>query len=192
MVRAVGPREDRARRRRRGRCSRRRSSLRRRTSDLRRRTVPSRERARGHDDHRGLDAGARRRRPARGPLRPRGDVSSILDTLVLRFAAWRDHRRRGGRPDRLVGPDAAVPRADRLVVPRRSASGLPALRAARAEPAALARRARRRFHVEISDLAFAARLRREPELRPRSTRGSQATTDALEWEQRKHERLLAA
>ena len=31
---------------------------------------PSRERARGHDDHRGVHAAARRRRPARGSLRP--------------------------------------------------------------------------------------------------------------------------
>jgi len=53
---------------------------------------------------------------------------------------------------------------------------------------------RRRFGLEISDLVFAARLRREPELR-RAVDGWLAGADDLawvEWEQRKHERLLAA
>ena len=53
---------------------------------------------------------------------------------------------------------------------------------------------RRRFDLEISDLLFAARLRREPDLR-RAVDGWLAGTDDLawvEWEQRKHERLLAA
>ena len=53
---------------------------------------------------------------------------------------------------------------------------------------------RRRFGLEISDLVFAARLRREPELR-RAVDGWFAGADDLgwvEWEQRKHERLLAA
>ena len=53
---------------------------------------------------------------------------------------------------------------------------------------------RERFDVEISDLVFAARLRREPELR-KAVDGWLAGADDLawvEWEQRKHERLLAA
>jgi MerR family transcriptional regulator, copper efflux regulator len=53
---------------------------------------------------------------------------------------------------------------------------------------------RRRFGLEISDLLFAARLRREPDLR-RAVDGWLAGADDLawvEWEQRKHERLLAA
>jgi DNA-binding transcriptional MerR regulator len=53
---------------------------------------------------------------------------------------------------------------------------------------------RLRFGIEISDLVFAARLRREPELR-RAVDGWLAGADDLawvEWEQRKHERLLAA
>jgi DNA-binding transcriptional MerR regulator len=53
---------------------------------------------------------------------------------------------------------------------------------------------RARFDIEISDLVFAARLRREPELR-RAVDGWLAGADDLawvEWEQRKHERLLAA
>ncbi len=53
---------------------------------------------------------------------------------------------------------------------------------------------RRRFGLEPSDLVLAARLRREPELR-RAVDGWLAGADDLawvEWEQRKHERLLAA
>jgi MerR family copper efflux transcriptional regulator len=53
---------------------------------------------------------------------------------------------------------------------------------------------RRRFGLEISDIAFAARLRREPELRA-AVDGWLAGADDpgwVEWEQRKHERLLAA
>ena len=53
---------------------------------------------------------------------------------------------------------------------------------------------RARFDTEISDLVFAARLRREPELR-KAVDGWLAGADDLawvDWEQRKHERLLAA
>jgi len=53
---------------------------------------------------------------------------------------------------------------------------------------------RGRFDIEISDLVFAGRLRREPELR-KAVDGWLAGADDLawvEWEQRKHERLLAA
>ena len=75
---------------------------------------------------------------------------------------------------------------------------------------------RRRFGLEISDLVFAARLRREPDLRravdgwlagaddlarvrrtrgqsPRVLKAGAASSDLgwVEWEQRKHERLLA-
>jgi MerR family copper efflux transcriptional regulator len=52
---------------------------------------------------------------------------------------------------------------------------------------------RRRFAVEIGDLAFAARLRREPALRAAvDTWLHGSGVEALDWEQRKHERLLAA
>src|ERR671937_474141 len=56
---------------------------------------------------------------------------------------------------------------------------------------------RRRFGVALDELAFAARLRREPRLRAAVETwlaGSDvAETPAwVEWEQRKHERLLAA
>jgi len=50
-----------------------------------------------------------------------------------------------------------------------------------------------RFRVELSDVAFAARLRRDTALRTAVDAWLASTElDALEWEQRKHERLLAA
>ncbi len=50
-----------------------------------------------------------------------------------------------------------------------------------------------RFAIELSDVAFAARLRREPALREAvETWVAGSDLDALEWEQRKQERLLAA
>jgi MerR family transcriptional regulator, copper efflux regulator len=56
---------------------------------------------------------------------------------------------------------------------------------------------RRRFGVALDELAFAVRLRREPHLRAAVETwlaGSEAGEAAawVEWEQRKHERLLAA
>jgi MerR family transcriptional regulator, copper efflux regulator len=81
-----------------------------------------------------------------------------------------------------------------LVVPPRSGSGyrLYGLRELNRLRSLL--ELRRRFAIELSDLVFAARLRREPELR-RAVDGWLAGNDDLawvEWEQRKHERLLAA
>jgi DNA-binding transcriptional MerR regulator len=50
-----------------------------------------------------------------------------------------------------------------------------------------------RFTIELSDLVFAARLRRESALRVAVDAWlAGAELDALEWEQSKHERLLAA
>jgi MerR family transcriptional regulator, copper efflux regulator len=55
------------------------------------------------------------------------------------------------------------------------------------------RELRRRFDLELTDVAFAARLRREPELRAAVETWLAGTElSALDWEQRKHERLLAA
>jgi DNA-binding transcriptional MerR regulator len=53
---------------------------------------------------------------------------------------------------------------------------------------------RRRHRIEISDLVFAARLRREPELREAVDAWLAGADDLtwVEWEQRKQERLLAA
>jgi DNA-binding transcriptional MerR regulator len=81
----------------------------------------------------------------------------------------------------------------KLVVPPRTASryrlyGLRELNQLRALRALLAR-----FTIELSDVAFAARLRREATLRAAVGAWLAGTElDALEWEQRKHERLLAA
>jgi MerR family transcriptional regulator, copper efflux regulator len=80
-----------------------------------------------------------------------------------------------------------------LVVPRRTAAayrryGLLELNQLRA-----LRELRRRFHVELTDIAFAARLRREPDLRSAVETWLAGTElAALDWEQRKHERLLVA
>ena len=57
------------------------------------------------------------------------------------------------------------------------------------------RELRRAFEIDPSDLAFARRLRREPDLRQAVDSWLAAGEDAgswVEWEQRKHERLLAA
>jgi len=79
-----------------------------------------------------------------------------------------------------------------LVVPRRSTSryrlyGLLELNQLRSLG-----ELRRQFRVEIADLAFVARLRREPDLRAAVETWFAGNENALEWEQQKHERLLAA
>jgi MerR family copper efflux transcriptional regulator len=53
---------------------------------------------------------------------------------------------------------------------------------------------RSRFDLGIGDIAFALRLRREPELRAAvdGWLAGMDDTSFLEWEQRKHERLLTA
>ena len=51
---------------------------------------------------------------------------------------------------------------------------------------------RRCFGVELTDMAFAARLRQEPGLRDAVHTWLSGRESALEWEQRKHERLLVA
>ena len=79
-----------------------------------------------------------------------------------------------------------------LVVPRRSLSGYRLYGLRELNQLRSLAELRRRFHVEIADLAFAGRLRREPDLKAAVDTWFAANTDALEWEQRKHERLLAA
>src|SRR5581483_4200510 len=82
-----------------------------------------------------------------------------------------------------------------LVTPPRSqagyrAYGLPELNRLRS-----LRDLRRVFGIDPADLVFARRLRREPELRRAVDSWLAAGEDAgswVEWEQRKHERLLAA
>jgi DNA-binding transcriptional MerR regulator len=81
-----------------------------------------------------------------------------------------------------------------LVVPRRTAAGHRLYELRELNQLRSLGELRRRFGLEISDLVFAARLRREPELR-KAVDGWLAGADDLawvEWEQRKHERLLAA
>jgi len=82
-----------------------------------------------------------------------------------------------------------------LVVARRTAGGyrtygLPELNRLRS-----LRDLRTRFGIELAELAFARRLRRDAELRAAVDGWLAAGEDAgswVEWEQRKHERLLAA
>jgi DNA-binding transcriptional MerR regulator len=79
-----------------------------------------------------------------------------------------------------------------LVVPRRTASGYRQYGLRELNQLRSLAELRARFDLQISDLVFAARLRREPELR-RAVDGWFAGADDLawvEWEQRKHERLL--
>jgi DNA-binding transcriptional MerR regulator len=82
-----------------------------------------------------------------------------------------------------------------LVVPARTASGYRAYALSELNRLRALRALRDRFDVELTDLAFALRLRREPELRAAVDGWLAAAEDAgswIEWEQRKHERLLAA
>src|SRR5918992_1049424 len=82
-----------------------------------------------------------------------------------------------------------------LVVPARTPAGYRSYGIRDLNQLRSLRELRERFAVELDELAFAARLTREPELRAAvdnwlSSGGVHASS--LEWEQRKHERLLAA
>jgi len=79
-----------------------------------------------------------------------------------------------------------------LVVPRRTGSGYRLYGLRELNQLRSLAELRRTFRVEISDLAFASRLRREPDLRAAVDTWFHGNEDALEWEQRKHERLLTA
>ena len=81
-----------------------------------------------------------------------------------------------------------------LVVPRRTRAGYRLYGLRELNQLRSLRELRRQFGVEISDLVFAARLRREPELRKAVDAWFAGADDLawVEWEQRKHERLLAA
>jgi MerR family transcriptional regulator, copper efflux regulator len=115
-----------------------------------------------------------------------------LETLTVSQAATRT----GWSPRMLRYLEATG-----LVVPARSASGY--RRYAEPELELLRGLAdlRRRFDVELDDVAFVVRLRREPDLRAAlerwlagATVPDEGASEAawIEWEQRKHERLLAA
>jgi DNA-binding transcriptional MerR regulator len=80
-----------------------------------------------------------------------------------------------------------------LVAPPRSRSGYRLYGRADLNRLRSLKALRGRFGIEIGDLAFAARLRREPLLHE-AVEGwfAAAETSWVEWEQRKQERLLAA
>jgi DNA-binding transcriptional MerR regulator len=83
----------------------------------------------------------------------------------------------------------------RLVVPRRTTSGYRLYGLSELNRLRSLRDLRTRFGLELAELAFARRLRREPDLREAVDAWLAAGDDArswIEWEQRKHERLLAA
>jgi MerR family transcriptional regulator, copper efflux regulator len=80
-----------------------------------------------------------------------------------------------------------------LVVPRRTGSGYRTYGLLELNQLRSLQELRRRFRVELRELSFAARLRREPDLRAAVDSWLTGTElSALDWEQRKHERLLAA
>ena len=80
-----------------------------------------------------------------------------------------------------------------LVVPRRSEAGYRLYGLLELNQLRSLSALRRRHDVELTDVAFAARLEREPELRAAVITWLAGTPlSALDWEQRKHERLLAA
>ena len=80
-----------------------------------------------------------------------------------------------------------------LVVPRRTAAGYRLYGLLELNQLRSLRELRRLFRVDLKEIAFAARLRREPDLRAAvETWLAGAELSALDWEQRKHERLLAA
>ena len=81
-----------------------------------------------------------------------------------------------------------------LVVPRRTSGGYRLYGLRELNQLRALAELRRTHHLEISDLVFAARLRREPVLRKAVDSWLAGADDLawVEWEQRKHERLLAA
>ena len=81
-----------------------------------------------------------------------------------------------------------------LVVPSRTASGYRLYGLRELNQLRSLAELRTRFGLGIGDLAFAVRLRREPELRAAVDGWLAGIDDTswVEWEQRKHERLLAA
>ena len=80
-----------------------------------------------------------------------------------------------------------------LVVPERTSGGYRRYGLRELNQLRSLRELLQRFDIDISDVAFASRLRRDDALR--ATLDSWLAgmdLEALEWEQRKHERLLAA
>ena len=83
--------------------------------------------------------------------------------------------------------------AAKLVVPERTPAGYRVYGLLELNQLRSLRELRARFGIELSDVAFAARLDREPALRASVETWLAGTRlSALDWEQRKHERLLVA
>jgi MerR family transcriptional regulator, copper efflux regulator len=85
--------------------------------------------------------------------------------------------------------------AQGLVIPRRSAAGYRLYGLAHLNRLRALMSLRAGYGVGIDEIVFAARLRRDPELRREVDAWLAAGDDAgswIDWEQRKHERLLAA
>jgi DNA-binding transcriptional MerR regulator len=82
-----------------------------------------------------------------------------------------------------------------LVGPRRTPAGYRLYGLAELNRLRSLKELRTRFGIELAELAFARRLRRDDQLREEVDAWLAAGDDAgswVEWEQRKHERLLAA
>ena len=83
-----------------------------------------------------------------------------------------------------------------LVVPRRTRGGYRLYGLLELNQLRALAELRRRFGVDLDEIAFALRLRRDPELRAAVETWLAGTDSAapawVEWEQRKHERLLSA
>jgi DNA-binding transcriptional MerR regulator len=81
-----------------------------------------------------------------------------------------------------------------LVVPSRTASGYRQYGLRELNQLRSLAEIRNRFGLGLGDIAFALRLRREPDLRAAvdGWLAGMDDTSFLEWEQRKHERLLTA
>ncbi|MEP6910892.1 MAG: MerR family DNA-binding transcriptional regulator [Actinomycetota bacterium] len=80
-----------------------------------------------------------------------------------------------------------------LVVPARTRAGYRLYGLRELNQLGALRDLRQTFAVEIGEVAFVARLRREPRLRAAlETWLHGSGIEALDWEQRKHEQLLAA
>jgi DNA-binding transcriptional MerR regulator len=83
--------------------------------------------------------------------------------------------------------------ASGLVAPQRTEAGYRVYGLRELNQLRSLRELRRRFGVELAEMAFALRMRRDAELRAAvDTWLHGSGVDALDWEQRKHERLLAA
>ena len=80
-----------------------------------------------------------------------------------------------------------------LVVPQRTHAGYRTYGLLELNQLRSLRGLRNRFHVGLSEMAFAARLDREPALQAAVETWLAGTRlSALDWDQRKHERLLVA